>query len=36
VVNDRADELAVAAKKEATRPSTPSSRGRNGSGSTTL
>jgi hypothetical protein len=35
VVNGRAYELAVAAQKEATRPSTPSSRGRNGSGNTT-
>src|SRR5215213_11290638 len=32
--NDRADELAVAAKKEATRPSKPSSRRRNNSGKT--
>jgi ribonuclease HI len=32
--NDRADAIAVVAKKEATRPSTPSSRRRNGSGKT--
>jgi hypothetical protein len=31
---DRVDAIAVAAKKEATRPSTPSSRRRNGSGNT--
>jgi hypothetical protein len=31
---DRVDAIAVAAKKEATRPSTPSSRRRNGSGKT--